>query len=244
MPVHGRPLLEYWLRAVDAAHISHVAVNLHHLKDEVSRFLSRPIFSRWVEAFVEDELLGTAGSVRLISEGLPSGTVLVLHADNWTHCDLRSLLRYHKQAIARGMLMTMMTFDTDTPKQCGIVKTDADGTLQAFYEKYPDPPGNRANGAVYVLEPAVINWLREHPEVSDFSTGVIPEFFGRIACWHYEGIHRDIGTPQALVAAQADPAHPLRPDTIDDWQQAFEKHSIHQMIRQYGQRWVEAPVRK
>lgn len=234
MPVHGRPLLEYWLRAADAAHISHVVVNLHHLKDEVSRFLSRPIFSHRVEAFVEDELLGTAGSVRIISEGLPSGTVLVLHADNWTHCDLRSLLRYHRQAVARGMLMTMMTFDTDTPEQCGIVETDAIDTLQAFFEKQPNPPGSRANAGVYALEPAVIDWLQAHPEVIDFSTEVIPQFLGRIACWHHGGIHRDIGTPQALIAAQGDPRHPLIADIMDTWQQDFEKHAIHQMIEHYA----------
>ena len=231
MPVHGRPLLEYWLHAVKSAGVSTTIVNLHYHSGHVSQFLNRPVHSHGVTPFFERDLLGTAGSIRHITEAHTEGPTLVIHADNWSHCDLRGLLRHHEQAAARGMLMTMMTFDTDMPSQCGIVETDSAATLQAFHEKKSDPLGSRANAAVYVLEPAIIDWLREQPEITDFSTEVIPEYIGQIACWHHEGIHRDIGTPQALVAAQGDPRHPLRQDTMDAWQLDFEKHAIHQMIQ-------------
>ena len=243
MPVHGRPLLEYWLTALSAAGISQTTVNLHHFKDEVHQFLNRPALSHRVSLFFEDALLGTAGSVRAITKNRTSGTILVIHADNWSHSDLAALLAHHAQAASRGMLMTMMTFDTDTPEQCGIVVTDSDGTLQAFFEKSANPPGKRANAAVYVLEPAVIDWLQAHPEVTDFSTEVIPEFIGQIACWHHEGVHRDIGTPQALITAQSGPRHPLHSNTTDSWQRDFEKHPIHQMIEDYAAVAAEAHLR-
>ncbi len=243
MPVHGRALLEYWLTALSAAGISQSTVNLHHLKDEVHHFLNRPALSHRVSLFFEDALLGTAGSVRAITKNRTSGTILVIHADNWSHCDLAALLAHHAQAASRGMLMTMMTFDTDKPEQCGIVETDSEGTLQAFYEKHSHPPGHRANAAVYVLEPAVIDWVHANPEVTDFSTEVIPEFIGRIACWHHEGVHRDIGTPEALIAAQGDPRHPQNLDLRDSWQRDFEKHRIHQMIEDYAAVAAEALLR-
>lgn len=239
MPVHGRPLLEYWLTALNSTGISRTTVNLHHFKDQVQQFLLRPAFSHGIRLFFEDALLGTAGSIRAITKNRAGGTTLVIHADNWSHCDLAALLVHHEQAASRGMLMTMMTFDTDTPEQCGIVETDSHGTLQAFYEKHANPPGHRANAAVYVLETAVIDWIHANPNVTDFSTGVIPEFIGRIACWHHEGVHRDIGTPQALIAAQRDPRHPLNLGTRDSWQQDFAKHPIHQMIEECAAAAVE-----
>ena len=242
MPVHGRPLLEYWLSALRAAGISETSVNLHHFQDRVLRFLNRAPLSDRVSLFFEEALLGTAGSVRAMTQNRAVGTTLVIHADNWSHCDLAALLAHHEQAASRGLLMTMMTFDTDTPEQCGIVETDSEGTLQAFYEKHSHPPGHRANAAVYVLEPAVIDWIHANPEVTDFSTEVIPEFIGRIACWHHEGVHRDIGTPEALIAAQGDPRHPLTPDTTDSWQRDFEKHPIHQMIEDYAAVAAEAHI--
>jgi mannose-1-phosphate guanylyltransferase len=241
MPVHGTPLLDYWLSSIKQIGIHAAIINLHHLKREVSEFIARPAYSSWVKTFEEQQLLGTAGTIRHLASQYHAAdkTLLVIHADNWSHCDLATLLAHHEQAAAAGMLMTMMTFDTDTPEQCGIVVTDSNGTLQAFFEKSANPPGKRANAAVYVLEPAVIDWIRANPDVTDFSTEVIPEFIGQIACWHHEGVHRDIGTPQALIAAQRDPRHPLNPDTRDSWQRDFEKHPIHQMIEDCAVSQVE-----
>lgn len=231
------------MSALSRAGISETSMNLHHFQDQVLRFLNRAPLSDRVSLFFEEALLGTAGSVRAMTQNRARNATLVIHADNWSHCELAALLAHHERAASRGMLMTMMTFDTDTPKQCGIVETDSEGALQAFYEKHANPPGHRANAAVYVLEPAMIDWMHANPDITDFSTEVIPEFIGRIACWHHEGVHRDIGTPQALLAAQGDPRHPLTPDTTDSWQRDFEKHPIHQMIEDYAAVVAEAHLR-
>ena len=66
----------------------------------------------------------------------------------------------------------MMTFDTDTPKTCGIVETDSEGVVFAIHEKSENPPGIKANGAVYLLEPEIIKWIEKKPETVDFSTEV------------------------------------------------------------------------
>ena len=99
----------------------------------------------------------------------------------------------------------MMTFDTDFPQSCGIVETNSRGVVQAFHEKVVNPPGTRANAAVYLLEPEVLQWMEQHPEVSDFSTEVLPNYLGKIATWHNAQIHRDIGTLATLQQAQLDP---------------------------------------
>lgn len=40
------------------------------------------------------------------------------------------------------------------------------------------------------------------PQPNDFSTEVIPTLMGRIQTWHTDKPYLDIGTPEALAAAQ------------------------------------------
>lgn len=127
----------------------------------------------------------------------------------------------------------MMTFHTQTPSACGILELDGDGVVIDFHEKVKNPPGNLANGAVYLLEPEVLQWICDTPEVTDFSTQVLPHFIGRIATWHNEGTHIDIGSIEALHDAQA-----LLPNEAaaiseikDDWALQFASHPIHAQIK-------------
>ena len=100
-------------------------------------------------------------------------------------------------------LLTMLTFQTDRPKSCGIVATDSAGIVTDFYEKVDNPPGNCANGALYVFDsPCLEHVLSMSPPPSDFSTEVIPSLLGKIQSWHTHKPYLDIGTPAALAQAQ------------------------------------------
>ena len=72
MPVHGRPLLDYWLSALSTAGVSETSVNLHHFQDQVLQFLNRAPFADRVSLFFEEALLGTAGSVRAMTQNRAS----------------------------------------------------------------------------------------------------------------------------------------------------------------------------
>ena len=124
----------------------------------------------------------------------------------------------------------MMTFDTLAPETCGIVETDQTGVVVGLHEKVADPPGTRANGAVYLLEPELFDWLAQRPDLKDFSTEVLPSFVGKIATWHNSGIHRDIGTPEMLALAQQDPSPDLPWIEVDAWSDWFKDHPVHRLV--------------
>ena len=84
-----------------------------------------------------------------------------------------------------------------------------------------NPPGNRANAAVYLLEPEVLDWIEENPGINHFSTEVLSHFMGRIATWHNTGIHKDIGELPMLLKAQSDPQSQGFWPEIDTWQRKF-----------------------
>lgn len=226
MPVGGRPLLEYWLQTLCAAGICEVLVNTHFHADKVDAFLARKRFTGWVNSVYESKLLGTAGTFRANADFFRGHTTLLIHADNWCQCDFNAFVNYHFNQRPAHCPVTMMTFDSDVPQSCGVVETDDRGVVIAFHEKVANPPGRRANAAVYLLEPEVLEWLERHPEVSDFSTEVLPQFVCSIATWHNVGIHRDIGTLPSLRAAQSDPVPKYYWPDIDEWQAKFASSPV------------------
>ena len=230
MPISGRPLLEYWLCTLWRNNLRSVVVNVHHHREEVENFITRQRFHNWVRGVYEPKLLGTAGTLSSIKKHLVDQTVLVAHADNWCHCNLSNFIDFHQNRRPVGTALTVMTFRSDNPERCGIVKLDDRGVVQEFHEKEPNPPGNLANGAVYLLEPEVLEWLQGNPSKTDFSTDVLPNYLGQIATWENTAIHRDIGLIDSLLAAQTDIPPDLCWPEKDDWQLEFERHSIHGIL--------------
>jgi len=230
MPIRGTPLLEYWLAKMYELKINDVLVNVHYRSCDVKSFLSRPRFKDWVVFKEEPELLGTAGTIRDNLDFIEDSPCLLVHADNWCCCSLKEFINYHRDKRAKDTVITMMTFTTQDPQNCGIVEIDKKGIVTNFFEKITNPPSDKANAAVYIIEPEVVSWIRDNKEIKDFSTEVIPKFLGKISTWHNNSIHRDIGTIGSLEKAQKDLKLSLPWKQNDKWQRDFTKHQIHKMI--------------
>lgn len=201
--IRGRALLDIWLDSLTAAGIGPFLVNTHHLADTVARHCAASPHADRIAMVHEPELLGTGGTVIANRDFFGRDPVFVAHADNYCVCDLAAFAAAHAARPA-GAVMTMMTFRTDTPQSCGIVEVDERGVVTGFFEKVATPPGNLANGAVYIFEPEVVDFMLSlGSPVVDLSTEVIPHFVGRIHTWENRGVHRDIGTAASLQAAQA-----------------------------------------
>ena len=95
----------------------------------------------------------------------------------------------------------MMSFQTETPETCGVLEIDKNGIVIGFHEKVKNPPGNLANGAVYILSSELIEWINLR-NITDFSTQVIPFWLGKIANFENKNIHIDIGSVESYNRAQ------------------------------------------
>ena len=231
MPIGSKPLLEHWLEALKELNLSKTLVNLHYLAPIVIEFLSREKFNGWAEWILEEELLGTAGTIKKNKDFIGNDTLLLIHADNWSLCKLDGFIDFHENHRPKHCPITMMTFETKSPETCGIVELNAENIVMHFHEKVSNPPGNNANAAIYLIEQEVVDWIDSHPEKKDFSTEVIPHFLGKIATWNNDNIHRDIGTPHDLELAQHDPHPSYEPhQKIDSWQEEFLKNPVHKFI--------------
>jgi len=202
--INGRPLLDYWIELLSKGGIVEILINLHHLPEAVRSYVERCRHPVRITMVYEESLLGTGGTLLKNRDFFRREPSLLVHADNLSNFDVRAFIRRYEKR-ERGIEITMMTFDAVEPEECGIVELDQRGVVRAFHEKVKNPPGNLANGAVYVMSPSVMDFLAGlGKETIDFSTEVLPHFMGRINTFHNGIYHRDIGTVESLLAAQID----------------------------------------
>jgi mannose-1-phosphate guanylyltransferase len=182
--------------------IERVLVNTHHLAGKVQEFCASSPWRDRITLAHEATLLGTGGTILANRAFFGGNPFLVAHADNLTRFSVADFIRAHGER-PPGAAMTMMTFTTDSPQSCGIVETDDASLVRRFHEKVKKPPGDRANAAIYIMQPEVLDFLASLGKpVIDLSTEVVPRFLGRIATFHNSDYHRDIGSEQSLRAAE------------------------------------------
>lgn len=199
MPISGRPLIDYWLLNLKISGFTRVFVNTHWKHKIVEDYLLGEDFGLEIVLIYEPELLGTAGTIRSLNKFRESEAILLAHADNFCDIDLRQLKRFHNRHSAS---ISMVIFETDNPQDCGVVVHDKFNLVTEFYEKVPDPPSNKANAAVYIIDPSVINYVNSNSLANDFSTQVIPNFMSDIKAFKHSGVLIDIGSFDRLRSAQ------------------------------------------
>ncbi len=203
-PIHGKPLIDFWLKMFENNQIESVLVNLHYLPDIVQDHILKGSYASKVTFVKEQKLLGTAGTLLANQAFFKEDSMMLVHADNLSLFDLDAFIDAHENR-PKDCEITMMTFETDTPQSCGIVRTDELGVVQQFYEKVKNPPGNQANGAVFIIEPSVIGFMNKmSSEPVDFCADVLPCFMGKIMTFKNRAYHRDIGTVESYEQAIKD----------------------------------------
>ena len=202
MEINNVPILRIWIEKLAQIGCTEILINTHYLAEQVRKFIE-DYHSNSIKITISHEktLLGTAGTL-IKNIDFVNGDTIFMHSDNFTTCDLNGLLEMNKNK-AQNCLLTMLTFETDKPSSCGVVETDKNGILKAFYEKVDNPPSKIANGAIYIFDKEFVNWLKEQKEdFVDFSKDVLPKLINKIQTWHTKDFFIDIGTPESLKLAQ------------------------------------------
>nr|WP_321266988.1 nucleotidyltransferase family protein [uncultured Sulfurimonas sp.] len=201
VPINGKPLLEYWLENLTDAGIEEFLINTHYLHKQVQEYVKTSKYKDKITLIYEKELLNTGGTLLANREFFDSEAFMLIHADNLSFCDFREFMNSHKN---RNPIcdITMMLFKSDNPSSCGIVELK-DNIVTSFYEKVQNPPSNLANGAVYICEASIFNFLESlNKKEIDFSNDVLPNFMGKINTYLNDIYHRDIGTLESYSLSQ------------------------------------------
>jgi mannose-1-phosphate guanylyltransferase len=219
MPLAGRPFLSFMLDWLHGHGVDDVVLSCGFLSDDVRRVLGDIYQGMRLRYVVEDEPLGTAGPVRLAhDEGILEDRLIVANGDVLTDLDLTAEVEWHER---RGGLATLALVAVQDTASYGVVPTDAEGNVEEFLEKSPDPPTNRINAGAYVLEREVIERIPPGRAVS-FEREIFPALVGQGLLGYDAGSPYwiDIGTPARylegtwdLLAGRVSSALPPRDET-------------------------------
>ena len=193
MEINKQPLLHIWINKLQSIGIKDVLINTHYLADQVVTSVDKFKDSLNISIAYEKELLGTAGTLIDNLNFCTEDTILI-HADNVMEEDLSQFCHAHNYR-PKNCLMTMLTFVTKNPKNCGIVKTNNKNIVTKFYEKSTEDHGKLANAAIYLLSKNFLDILRiEHRNAIDFSNHIIPKYLNQIYSYKTKKNFIDIGS--------------------------------------------------
>ena len=220
--VLGRPVIDFVKDAMVEAGIDDLIVTTGYRGEQLQKHVSAwPLqsmktHSREITARInqEDSPMGTAGSVRLLSD-LLTETFVVGSGDSVASFDISGLLAAHKQS---GAKVTMALWEVEDPSDFGIVGLSAEhngeldgdlreGYISRFKEK-PSPEeafSNVINAGLYIIEPEVLA-LMPLGEKFDFSKQLFPmvlEMNWPMYAKTIDGVWFDVGNPMELLNAQS-----------------------------------------
>jgi mannose-1-phosphate guanylyltransferase len=201
VPIKGQPLLGLWLERLTQAGIGPFLINTHYLAEKVVAFVNASPYRKKVRIINEQELHGTAGTVIANLSFFEGQDGLLVHADNYCLADFKAFQQAHENRPPE-CLITMMTFRTLDPSSCGIVELDERGVVIGFHEKINNPPGNLANGAVYILSANLLAIMgTDLHDSTDFSTEILNRFVGQIYSYETTDMFLDVGTIENYTKA-------------------------------------------
>jgi len=198
VPIKGKPLLDIWCESLLNAGVEKILVNLHYKSEVVEDHLGRSKFAASIVTVFEPVLLGTAGTLIKNRDFFSGDDGILLHADNYSEASISELIEAHQNR-PKSCELTMLAFRTTTPETCGVLKVDSSSVLQAMHEKSKQEHGNLANAAFYVLSRRLIGELKNE---TDFSTQVIPKYFGKALVVETGETFIDIGNQESYARAQ------------------------------------------
>jgi mannose-1-phosphate guanylyltransferase len=200
VPIRGVPMLSIWLQLCKRFGIEDVLINLHAHAAAVCEFLSRDSHGPRVRVVVEQQLLGSAGTLRANRDWVMSDDFFwVFYADVLNRADLEDMLRVHRK---RKPAATLGVYEVPDPRRCGIVTANDQGVIQQFVEKPEHPAGNLAFSGLMIGTPEVLDVIP--PTIpADIGFHVLPQLTGRMIAYSIHDYLLDIGTLENYEKAQA-----------------------------------------
>ena len=199
LEVGGRPLLEQIIAGFAEQGFWRITVSVNYKREMVQDYFGDgSAFGVEIDYIEEDQRMGTAGALSLLSER-PDGPFVVMNGDLLVSLRFDGLLDFHKRLQAEG---TMVVREYSHQVPYGVVR--AEGDLMVGIEEKP-VTRHYVNGGIYVLSPDALDRLEpgtplDMPTLLSDITGT----GGRVAVFPLRDYWRDIGQMDDLEAARSE----------------------------------------
>ncbi len=202
--VANRPMIHYSLLLLKASGIEEVTINLHHLGElmqkelgDGKRFGIRIRYSR------EDEILGTGGGIKKVSQQFPGEPLLVINSDVLIDLSLKKVIQHHQR---KKGIATMVVRRRDPGSEFSPVEVGKGGRIVSIGKEVPHPSSLVMYTGVQVIEPKLLAYLPDLGPSCIIRQGYIPALAAgeKIYSHPYDGYWNDLGTMERYRQAEQD----------------------------------------
>ncbi len=205
VPIVNYPVIEYIVNLLKKHGITEIAITSYYLPQTIENYFGRG--EKWgvnLHYYIEEEPLGTAGSVHNVDEFLDE-TFMVISGDAITDFNLQKGIDFHR---AREADATIILTQEDIPLEYGVVMTDDSGRITRFLEKpnWGQVFSDKVNTGIYILEPSIFELYKKGTKF-DFSKDLFPlmlkkgkKLYGKTLT----GYWNDIGNLEEYIQTQFD----------------------------------------
>ncbi|BBO79543.1 hypothetical protein DSCO28_01090 [Desulfosarcina ovata subsp. sediminis] len=159
-PVGGTPVLGRMIVHLKRAGCTEVAVNTHHLADQIHAYLSASDFGLPVHLSRETAILGTGGAIRQLAAFWDAEPFVVVNADIVTDIDIARVYETHRRAYRT---VTLVMHDRPPFNQVWI---DTNNCIRGFsrFSGRATPPGQRklAFTGIHVMDRRIVERIPDH----------------------------------------------------------------------------------
>ena len=196
LPVDGKPMLEILLEQCIASGFRQFYLSVNYLKGQIiNHFGDGKLWGVAIDYLVEEEPLGTAGSLQLLPRSLQE-PFLVMNGDVLTRLNPSQLLLFHVEHEAAA---TICVREHVVTVPFGVVQVN--GVELAGFEEKPSY-SQLVNAGVYMIEPHLLSLLPPH-QATDMPTLLqsAQEAGQRVAVCPIHEYWIDVGRPENLLQA-------------------------------------------
>jgi len=206
IPIGGRPVIEYALELLARSGIREIAVNLHHLGEQIRQTLgSGERLGVSIEYSYEEPLLDTGGAIKKLEGWLGGDTFVVMNADTIIDIELTHVLDAHRSS---GADATMVLRADPEARRYGLIEIDASNRVRRFLGQPPEPIGGLEPlmfAGLQVLEPRVFRYM---PRLEPFgmTSKVYPAMLAAgeaIYGFRFQGFWATIDRPEDVARAES-----------------------------------------
>ena len=194
--IGNKPMLEIILENCISTGLSKFYISVNYLKEQVMDYFQDG--TKWgvsIDYLIEQEPLGTAGSLTLLPEDL-SEPFLVINGDILTRLNPSNLIHFHKK---EQSIATLGVRKHSVTVPFGVVETDGD-KLISFEEK--PTYDYLINAGVYVLNPSIIDIIARNEFIDMPSLLRLAKSKGyKVSVCPIHEYWIDVGNPKSLKEA-------------------------------------------
>ncbi len=192
----GRPILDIVAGQVQRAGVNEIAVNTHHLADQIARHVaSSQAYKQPIHISYEPEILGTGGCLNPLRTWLGSDDLLIFNGDIICPLPLKDLMRAFHKSSALAAMALIPHRDGTTPV---YVK---DGAVVSIGEAVKGAEQRTFSG-IHILSRSFVEEVPRQGFLSVIDT--YKELLGQkgqILAYDFNGYWADLGIPKDYLEA-------------------------------------------